>query len=103
MDNERYHGKPLLRLLECYVLWAINELPNTELEALRAMAPKLAKIYGTTGEWYEIIGVIAGLPPDAPELLQGLWAKNSEIARKAGANLSAQHFARMFVDQNLAV
>ena len=40
-DNPRYDGKPLLRLMELYVLKALDELPALEQETLIRMAPKL--------------------------------------------------------------
>ncbi len=100
--NPRYQGKPLLRLLECYVLWAIDELGAGEATALREMTPKLQGIYRVDGTWQDILASIMQMPPNLPTLIRTLWDKNSEIARKAGSTLTPQAFAEMFVDQNLA-
>ncbi|MES0158888.1 MULTISPECIES: hypothetical protein [unclassified Mesorhizobium] len=49
--NPRYDGKPLLKLLEFYVLWVIGELPEEVDESLKAIAPKLHTLYGGDGQW----------------------------------------------------
>ena len=100
--NPRYHGKPLLRLLECYVLWAIDQLSKKDADVLLQMTPKLQTIYGAQGDWQQVIAAAVELPPNMPELIRANWAKNTEIARKSSASLSPQKFAEMFVDENLA-
>ena len=98
--TDRYAGKPLLRLLELYVLRAIGQTSQDEEQRLSAMAPKFAEIYDHAGEWHEIIAAAVRLPQDAPDQIRGLWEKNQAIARANGVELSAQQFAEMFVDQN---
>jgi hypothetical protein len=100
-SNPRYQGKPLLRLLECYVLWAIDQLPANEVNALNQMTPKLQAIYGMQGNWQQIIASAVKLPPNMPTMIRNMWSKNSEIARKNQSILTPQQFAEMFVDQNL--
>jgi hypothetical protein len=99
--NPRYQGKPLLRLLECYVLWAIDQLSAKDADTLERMTPKLQSIYGTQGDWQHVIGAAVELPTNLPELIRDSWMKNSEIARKNGVILTPQRFAEMFVDENL--
>ena len=60
--SERYHGKPFLRLLECYVLRAIGELSEDDESNLNSMLPKLREIYRVNGAWYEIVCVSDGVP-----------------------------------------
>jgi hypothetical protein len=100
-SNSRYHGKPLLRLLECYVLWSIGQLGEKEQSILKAMTPKLQAIYSTSGEWQQIIEKAAALKPELPESIRQLWARNTHTAQQSGSTLSPQHFAEMFVDQNI--
>ena len=97
----RYQGKPLLRLLECYVLWTIDELPEADLHTLKEMAPKLRSIYAAQGDWQQVIATAVQLPPNMPAVIKELWHKNGEIARRSGKTLIPQQFAEMFVDQNL--
>ncbi len=101
IDNPRYREKPFLRLLECYVLWAIDELPLARAQTLREMTPTLRSTYHVEGDWQEIIAAVMELPENMPSLIRDLWVKNQQIARQAGATLTPQQFAEMFVDENL--
>ncbi len=101
-NNPRYDRKPLLRLLELYVLWAIGDLPQAEQQTLERMAPKLQAIYGGNGEWHEAVAAAVHMSADMPTAIRDMWAKNLEIARSNGVTLPPQVFAEMFVDQNLA-
>lgn len=100
--SDRYDGKPLLRLLELYVLRALGELPALEEETLAKLAPKLQTIYGGNGPWYEAIEAAVRMPADMPGQIRDLWAENLKIAQtKNVPALSAQQFAELFVDENL--
>src|SRR5258707_5301819 len=101
ISSRRYQGKPFLRLLECYVLWTIGELSETESKTLHEMTPKLRSIYDVQGDWQDIVAAVVELPLNMPELIRGVWARNVEIAQESGASLSPQEFAEMFVDQKL--
>ena len=92
----------MLRLLECYILHAIGELPEADAENLRAMEPQLATIHNASGSWDEIIAAGMEFPPNMPDLVRGMWDKNRKIASDGGENLLPEHFAMMFVDANLA-
>lgn len=98
----RYDGKPLLRLLELYVLDVIGELERGEQDRLRAMAPKLHAIYGGGGRWEDAVAAAVHMPPEMPVAIRDMWAKNLEVARANGMTLPPQRFAEMFVDENLA-
>ena len=74
-NNPRYQGKPLLRLLECYVLWAINRLPAESKNVLEEMTPKLQKTYKKHGTWQEVLAEVMEFTPDMPEQIQSLWKK----------------------------
>ena len=100
-SNPRYQGKPLLLLLESYVLWAIDELSETRADTLEKMTPKLRSVYGVEGNWQEVIAAAVELPPTLPAMIRELWLRNREIARENNVTLTAQKFAEMFVDQNL--
>jgi hypothetical protein len=101
-SNPRYDGKPLLRLLELYVLKAIDQLPEAERQTLERMAPRLHAIYGGNGEWHEAVAAAVHMPADMPIAIRDMWARNIEIARANGVTLHPQMFAEMFVDENLA-
>jgi hypothetical protein len=100
-SSPRYQGKPLLKLLESYVLWTIGQLPEKDTELLNQMTPKLQSVYGMQEDWQQIISTVMQLPPNMPTLVRDLWTKNTEIARTNGVTLTPQRFAEMFVDNNL--
>jgi hypothetical protein len=101
-DNVRYDGKPLLRLLELYILNALDELPVPEQDSLNRLAPKLQAVYGGNGSWHGALEAAVQMPADMAQLIRDMWAKNLEIARTNNVPaLSAQKFAELFVDENL--
>lgn len=100
VSNPRYDGKPLLKLLELYVLKAIGELPRKEEDILNAMAPKLQATFGGGGQWHEAIESAVRMDADTPEQLRGMWTRNLEVARANGVTLTAQQFAEMVADSN---
>ena len=101
-SSSRYEGKPLLKLLESYVLWTIGQLPAKDEEVLMQITPKLQSIYGIQGDWQQIVSEVMELPPNIPALIKALWAKNAQIPNENGVPLAPQHFAEMFVDNNLS-
>ena len=96
----RYDGKPLLRLLDSYVLWCIGELPPATAATLEQMEPQLASSLGHAGRWYEIIEATAGLDPSARVQFREMWANNQRVAAAAGTTLSPDEFAIMCSDKN---
>ena len=101
IDPERYVGKPMIRLLELYVLWSLDHLSEDDALRLQDMAPKLTGTFGGDGRWQSAIATTMELPENMPELIRGMWTKNQQIAVANGVELSAQRFAEMFVDSNL--
>jgi hypothetical protein len=102
MKTDRYTGKPLVRLLECYVLKAIGHLAAEDEARLSAMEPQLRKVYRHNGSWVHIISSAMEFPNNMPETIEQMWRRNQDIARASGVDLGAQQFAEMFVDQNFA-
>lgn len=100
VTSSRYDGKPLLKLLEFYVLKVIGQLPQVDENKLNALAPKLQAIYGGGEAWYDAIAAAVHLPPEIPEVIREIWAKNQEIAHANGNELRPQQFAEKFVDEN---
>ena len=100
-NPERYNGKPLLRLLELYVLWSLGQLPDEDASRLEALAPKLTETFGGDGTWQNALATTMQMPPNMPELVRDMWAKNQKIASDNGVELHPEQFAQMFVDSNL--
>lgn len=99
MSDQRYEGKPLLRILECYVLWSIGRLQEKDMGTLQKLTPKLQELYGVDRDWRGIVEVVMDLPQDMPALIRDVWTKNLS---KHGADIDPEAFAREFVDVNLA-
>ncbi len=99
MSTTRY-SKPLVRLLECYVLHAIGQLSESDSVQLKEMQPKLAQVYKCEKTWNAIIETVMKFPQSMPDLIRDNWQKNQEIALLNGVVLNPQQFAEMFVDQN---
>ena len=95
----RYSGRPLVPLLECYVLWAIDELDENQAEILEEMAPGLRSVYHASGDWQDVIAAAMRWPNDMPRRVQEAWARNLKHGR-GGSAPSAQRFAEAFVDDN---
>lgn len=98
--RDRYTNKPLLRILECYVLSAIGELSNDQSEMLLKMEPQLRLALKQDGHWRELVEKAMELPSDMPELIRGNWEKNVALAQQQHVSISGQQFAEMFVDAN---
>lgn len=96
----RYEGKPLLRLLECYVLAAIDQLDDAQRAALERMEAKLSAIYNRSGTWLEIIRDEMEFPESLPVKIREVWENNLARLRANGQPIDPNEFAVAFVDQN---
>jgi len=99
-DADRYAGRPFVRLLDCFVLWAIGELPADQAAQLTEITPNLQRVYGSTGTWQEIVAEQMDIGETLPGKLRTMWERNTELARQRRERLSAQDWARAVVDQN---
>jgi len=97
---ERYEGRPLARLVECYVLDAIGMLPDVYRQNLEKMEPYLTKTFNIGGNWKEIVASVMEFPETMPATIERLWHKNLGIAKAQGAPVIPEEFAMAFVDQN---
>jgi len=97
---DRYEGKPLLRLLECYVLDAIDQLDERQRDTLQRMTPKLATLYKRNGTWSEILRDEMNFADSLPTKIREIW--NIDLARmhSSGVGIDPSEFAMTFVDEN---
>ena len=101
MDNPRYTDKPLLRLLECYVLKCAGQLSPGDEQKLIEMEPGLSKTFAIDGSWIEIISQRMEFSAELPGHIGEMRRQNMS----AGADqtrLSAEHFAQYVVDSNFS-
>ena len=100
MKENRYDGRPFLRLLECYVMWCAGELDSTSRKQLVSMTPQLQKTYKTTGSWQKIVAEQMQFSKDLQSHILELWKQNVSSGEKD--ILSVEDFARRIVDENFS-
>lgn len=98
--DDRYAGRPLLRLLECYALWSAGELPEAQSATLTAMTPKLRETYGRSGAWHEVVAAEMGFSDDLPAALRAMWERTVSAAEGRPNRPDAEEWARQVVDTN---
>lgn len=98
--NDRYEGKPFLRLLECYVLWSVDELAPDQAEKLEEMTPRLAATYSVDGRWQDIVAAQMEFPPDLPGALRGIWERTLANAGGQRNVVDPEVWAQQVVDSN---
>lgn len=99
VESDRYKGKPLLILLENYVLDCIGCL-STEKRAL--VVGVVRQTFGGGEDWKESLRNTLKLNESLDESLRGMWIRNQDIARQTNQPLSPEDFARMIVDKNFS-
>ena len=98
-DPERYAGRPLLIVLENYVLDCIGELPLDKQALTRSV---VQRVWGGPDDWKETVRQQLQLEPGMDDELSGMWARNQRLAKQHNQVLHAVQFARMVVDENFA-
>ena len=96
-EPERYRGRPLLVVLENYVLAAIGTLPP---EKHAGVGKLVQHVFGGGNDWLHTIRQRLELNEDLDESLRAMWERNAEVARQNAVPLHPIQFAKMFVDQN---
>ncbi|MBX9601346.1 MAG: hypothetical protein K2X35_10085 [Bryobacteraceae bacterium] len=99
LNSARYRGKPLLILLENYVLDCIGCLPSQTVATVTSITQQ---VYGGGDDWKTTLRSTLHLDESLDENLRQMWTHNQEVARQAGQPLSPEDFARMVVDQNFS-
>jgi len=98
-DCNRYRGKPLLAILDQFVLSVA--LPPTP-EQITVLNQAVEKIWGESGEWETMIIKHMGFGNDILMSLKGMWESNQNIAKTNGVSLTPWQFAKMVTDTNFA-
>jgi hypothetical protein len=99
LEPERYKGKPLLIILENYILDSIGELPPEKQQGMQTI---VQRVYGGGANWKETIRLTLQLGADIENNFRQLWTRNQEIAKINGIVLQPVQFARMIADTNFA-
>lgn len=84
MDT-RYDGKPMLRLLDAYVLDALGALDEVTAVNYTQMRPKLAASLNVDSPtWQGVVEQSMDMPPDSVEALRALWEAHVHETIAAG-------------------
>lgn len=100
MGDDRYRDRPLLRLLDCYVLDVIGELPAAQQATLEKLEPKLRETFDSAGRWQDIVEEQMGLLPSVTLGIETLWAGFQADEERLGRQARPADFVREFVAQN---
>lgn len=98
-EPARYKGRPLLILLENYVLACIGELPAGSSKNIAAV---VQKTFGGDEDWMQTLREKLVLSAAIDESIRAMWSKNQAIADERKEQLHPVQFAKMAVDSNFA-
>lgn len=100
-SQDRYAGKPFLKLVDSFVLKCIGELDASQENLLLQMTPKFQQTFNHSGSWEEIVMDQLHFGPEVRSTIKDLWAKNQGIAKHNGTTLTPMQFVEMFVANNV--
>ncbi len=98
-EPERYEGRPLLIILENYILDCIGALEPERQQQIRAV---VERTFGGGADWKQTVRGVLHLGESLDEQLRRMWQHNQEIARANETMLHPVQFAKMVADQNFA-
>lgn len=90
----RYHGRPILRLVECYALAAVGKLSPHDETRLDALTPWLQRTFGSGGSWREIVEAKMAFDDRTARGISHGWKL---YCRECGDS-DPESFARAFAD-----
>lgn len=95
----RYAGRPLLIVLENYVLDCIGELPPEKQSLARSI---VQRVWGGGDDWKATVRAQLRLESTIDQSIRGMWSRNTTLAQQHGQTLHPIQFAMMIVDKNFA-
>lgn len=98
--TNRYEGRPLLRLVDCLVLDAIDQLDDEKRATLEALEPRLAQTFNATGTWQEMVGTQMGFADDVHDQIRQFWRNYLDRAETENQPVDPQAFVVDFVALN---
>lgn len=98
-EPERYRGRPLLVVLENYVLAAIGELAPDRSGTVGEL---VQRVFGGGADWMGTVRQCLELAPTLDDDLRRMWSDAQRQATERGITLHAVQFAKMVADQNFA-
>lgn len=104
-EAARYQDRPLLKLLENYVLDCIGELPPQEQQHMASVVPS---VFGGDADWKKTLRDTLQLEEAIDEAIRQNWRQNQDAVLLrdafggAGQEPAAVSYAKQFVDDNFA-
>ena len=98
-ESDRYTGRPLLIVLENYVLDCIGSLQPDKEAIARSL---VQRVWGGGNDWKATVREQLQFDQSLDESLRGMWERNQELAKQHNQPLDAIEFAKMVVDKNFA-
>jgi hypothetical protein len=98
-EPDRYKGRPLLLVMENYVLDCIGELGQDKQEGIRKI---VQKVWSGSSDWKQTVREQLHLQPAVDENIRQMWDNNKRIAKDNSTTLDPIQFAKMVVDKNFS-
>ena len=98
-EPERYKGRPLLIILENYILDCIGALEPEGQQRIRAV---VQRAFGGDMDWKHTVRGALDLEESFDGQLQQMWQQNQKIASANKTKLHPVQFAKMVADQNFS-
>jgi hypothetical protein len=99
LEPERYEGRPLILILDNYVLDCIGELPSDKKAMITTI---VQKVFGGGSDWKKTVREVLQLSESIEDNIRSLWIENQKIALQNSSELHPVQFAKMIVDDNFA-
>jgi hypothetical protein len=96
-EQARYDGKPLMIIIENYILDTIGKLHPAQLKTTEKI---VRSTFGGDKDWRPTLREALGLSAELDNELINMWENNQKIAEQEGSELTPVFFARMIVDDN---
>ena len=101
---DRYAGRPLVRLLDAYVLDVLGALDEQTAALARSLAPKAAAALGVEGgSWQEVIEKAMDIPPSAQNELRAMWEQHVHAVIDEGQTPDVLAFTYALVDSTFGI
>jgi hypothetical protein len=96
-EPERYKGRPLLIILENYILDCIGAL---EPETQQRVQASVRHVFGGDSDWKRTVRSVLHLEESFDAQIEQMWQRNQQIAAANKVTLHPVQFAKMLCDQN---
>lgn len=95
----RYDGKPMLRLLDAYVLDRLDVLDEETAQTFDEQGPALGRALGVAAtEWRAVVEQTMELPPEFSQAVVAAWSQFREAQESRGITPDPLEFAHLTSD-----